>query len=117
MAIFISCLGLFGLSAFLVERRTKEVGIRKVLGASIRSIWFSLSKDFLKPVLLAFLVAAPLAGLAMQQLLSVMVYHIELSWWIFVLAGMLTLLIAISTVSFEALKAALANPVESFRTE
>jgi len=117
LAIFISCLGLFGLSAFLAERRNKEIGIRKVLGASVTSLWFSLSSDFLKPVFLAFILAAPLAGWAMQKMLLTMDYHISLSWWIFVVAGALAISIAIITVSYQGVKAALANPVNSLRTE
>jgi len=117
MAIFISCLGLFGLSAFLAERRSKEVSIRKVLGASVSSLWFSLSKDFLKPVFVALVIAVPLAGSIMQKMLSFMDYHIQLSWWMFVLAGVLAILIAVITVSFNGIKAALANPVKSLRSE
>ena len=117
MAIFISCLGLFGLSAFLVERRSKEVSIRKVLGASARSLWFSLSKDFLKPVLLAFVLAAPLAGWVMQKALLLMDYHIQLSWWMFVLAGLAAFVIAVITVSYNGVKAVVTNPVKGLRTE
>jgi putative ABC transport system permease protein len=110
MAILISCMGLFGLSAFLAERRNKEVGIRKVLGASISGLWFALSKDFLKPVMLAFVIAAPLSGWGMQLLLDKMYYHVSITWWMFALAGTGTLLIALGTVSFHGIKAALANP-------
>ena len=117
MAIFISCLGLFGLSAFLAERRGKEVSIRKILGASMSSLWFSLSRDFLKPVFIAFVIAAPIAGWVMQKMLLFMDYHIQLSWWMFALAGVLALLISIFTVSFHSIKAAIANPVKSLRTE
>lgn len=117
LAILISCLGLFALSAFVAERRTKEIGVRKVLGASAGNIWFSLSKDFLKPVVLAFILASPLAALAMQKMLSTMDYHIQLSWWMFIVAGLIAFIIAVGTVSFQATKAALANPVNSLRTE
>ena len=117
MAIFISCLGLFGLSAFLAERRSKEVSIRKVLGASVRSLWFSLSKDFLKPVFIALIIAAPLAGWVMQKMLSFMDYHIQLSWWMFLLAGVLAVFIAVVTVSFNGIKAAIANPINSLKME
>ena len=117
LAIIVSCLGLFALSAFVAERRTKEIGIRKVLGASAGSIWFSLSRDFLNPVFLAFILASPLAALAMQKMLSTMEYHIGLSWWMFAMAGLLAILIAIITVSFQGVKAAIANPVKSLRTE
>ncbi|PSL19275.1 ABC transporter permease [Chitinophaga ginsengisoli] len=117
LAIFISCMGLFGLSAFLAERRNKEIGIRKVFGANVTKIWLMLSQDFLKPVLIAFLIAAPLAGFAMHLLLSSFDHHISLSWWIFVLAGILVLLVALFTVSYQGIKAALTNPVESLRAE
>ncbi|CAN5628777.1 ABC transporter permease [soil metagenome] len=117
MAIFISCLGLFGLSGFLAERRSKEVSIRKVLGATVSSIWFTLSKDFLKPVLIAFVIAAPIAGYAMQKGLSLMDYHINLSWWIFVLAAAVAIIVALITVSFNGIKAAIANPVKSLKME
>ena len=117
MAIFISCMGLFGLSAFLAEQRSKEVSIRKVLGAGMGSLWFSLSKDFLKPVLIAFIFTVPLAGWGMQKLLDSMDYHIELSWWMFMVAGVATMLVAIITVSFHGIKTALANPVKFLQTE
>lgn len=117
LAIFISCLGLFGLSAFVAEQRKKEIGIRKILGATVGNIWAFLSRDFLKPVLLAFLLASPLAMYAMQKLLSQFEYHIDLSWWMFAAAGGTALLIAIITVSFQGVKAALTNPVRSLRSE
>jgi len=117
MAIIISCLGLFGLSSFLAERRSKELSVRKVLGASVKSIWFALSKDFLKPVFIAFLIAAPLAGLVMQKVLSLLDYHIQLAWWMFVLAGVLAMMIAVITVSYNGIKAALTNPIKNLRTE
>jgi putative ABC transport system permease protein len=117
LAIFISCLGLFGLSAFLAERRNKEIGVRKVLGASVSQLWLILSKDFLKPVLIAFVLASPLAGWVMNKMLLNWDYHISLSWWMFVLAGLLAIVIALATVSFHGIKAALTNPVKSLRTE
>lgn len=117
LAILISCLGLFGLSIFLAERRNKEIGIRKVFGAGITTIWFSLSKDFIKPVLLAFVLASPLAAYAMQQLLRGADYHIELSWWMFAVSGILAIVIALITVSFQGIKAALRDPVKSLRME
>jgi hypothetical protein len=117
MAIIISCLGLFGLSSFLAERRSKELSVRKVLGASVKSIWFTLSKDFLKPVFIAFIIAAPLAGLVMQKVLSMLDYHIQLAWWMFVLAGVLAMFIAVITVSYNGIKAALTNPIKNLRTE
>ncbi|MBO9564836.1 MAG: ABC transporter permease [Niastella sp.] len=117
LAIFISCLGLFGLSAFLAERRNKEIGVRKVLGASVSQIWMILSKDFLKPVLIAFIVASPLAGWALNKVLLNWDYHITLSWWMFAVAGLIAFFIAIVTVSFHGIKAALTNPAHSLRTE
>ncbi len=117
MAIFISCLGLFGLSAFLAERRSKEISIRKVLGASVGSLWLTLSKDFLKPVFIAFIIAAPVTGLAMQKVLGFMDYHIQLSWWMFAIAALAAIAIAVVTVSYNGIKAALANPVKSLRNE
>jgi len=117
LAIFISCLGLFGLSAFVAERRKKEIGIRKVLGATIGSVWFFLSQDFLRPVFYAFIIATPLAGYAMEKLLSRFEYRISLSWWMFLLAGVAAIVIATLTVSYQGVKAALADPVKSLRTE
>ena len=117
MAIFISCLGLFGLSAFLAERRGKEISIRKILGASAGSIWFVLSKDFLKPVLIAFAIATPIAGFILQKLLEQMDYHIQLSAWMFVFAAFTVIVISVVTVSYNGIKAAIANPVKNLRTE
>lgn len=117
LAIFISCMGLFGLSAFLAERRNKEIGIRKVFGANVTKIWLMLSQDFLKPVLIAFIIATPLAGWAMHMLLTSFDYHVGLSWWIFALAGVLVLLVALFTISYQGIKAALTNPVDSLRAE
>ena len=117
LAIFISCLGLFGLSAFVAERRKKEMGIRKVLGATMGDVWKALSKDFLQPVLLAFALGAPLAGFAMNALLHNFEYRIGLSWWIFAGAGILVLCIALLTVGLQSVKAAVVNPVQSLRSE
>jgi len=117
MAIFISCLGLFGLSAFLAERRGKEISIRKILGARASSLWFTLSKDFLKPVFIAFLIAAPISALVMQKVLHQMDYHIQLSGWMFIVAALAAIIIAIITVSYNSIKAALANPVDSLKSE
>jgi mannitol-specific phosphotransferase system IIBC component len=108
---------LFGLSAYLAERRGKEISIRKILGAGMGSLWFSLSKDFLKPVIIAFIVAAPLAGWLMQKILGLMDYHIRLSWWMFVLAGVIVMIIAVATVSFNGVKATVVNPVKKLRNE
>lgn len=115
--IVISCLGLFGLSAYSAEQRTKEIGIRKVLGASLTSIVSLLSKDFLKLVSLANILAWPLAWWAMHKWLQDFEYRTEISWWLFALAGIAALLIALITVSFQAIKAAVANPVKSLRSE
>lgn len=117
LAILISCLGLFGLSMFFAEQRTKEIGIRKVLGASVPGLVALLSKDFLKLVVIAIVIASPLAGWAMAQWLAGFAYHTTLSWWVFVLAGSLAVGIALLTVSFQSIKAALMNPVKSLRTE
>ncbi len=117
LAIFIACLGLLGLVAFTVTQRTKEIGIRKVLGASVASIVALLSRDFLKLVLLANLIAWPLAGWAMHRWLQDFAYRTPLSWWLFALAGVAAILIALLAVSFQAIKAAVANPVKSLRTE
>ncbi|QHT70432.1 FtsX-like permease family protein [Rhodocytophaga rosea] len=115
--IFIACLGLFGLAAFTAQQRTKEIGIRKVLGASVGNIVTLLSKDFLTLVLISFIVSIPLAWMAMHQWLQNFAYRIEISWWIFALAGILAISVALLTVSFQAIKAALANPVKSLRNE
>ncbi len=117
LAIFIACLGLLGLASFTAEQRTKEIGIRKVLGASIASVLGLLSKDFMQLVLLAFAIATPLAWLAMRHWLQSFAYRIELSLSIFVLAGSAAFIIALLTVSAQALKAAAANPVEALRYE
>jgi ABC-type antimicrobial peptide transport system permease subunit len=116
-AIFISCMGLFGLSAFLTERRTKEIGIRKVLGASVARIWFLLTREFLGPVLLACLITFPLAIWALNAVLHMMDYRITLAWWMFAAGGLLSIFIALATVSFEGIRAAVENPVKSLRTE
>jgi len=117
LAIFIACLGLFGLAAFTTEQRTKEIGIRKVLGASVKGIVQLLSKDFIRLVFVAIVIASPLAWWAMNNWLEDFAYRITIEWWVFVLAGLLALAIALFTVSFQAIKAALANPVDSLRNE
>jgi putative ABC transport system permease protein len=117
LAIFISCLGLFGLATFTAEQRTKEIGVRKVLGASVAGIVTLLSRDFLKPVVIAIVLATPLAWYAMSQWLLGFAYKIDMEWWVFALAGMLAVVIAILTVSFQSIKAALMNPVKSLRSE
>ncbi|PSR55349.1 hypothetical protein AHMF7605_18470 [Adhaeribacter arboris] len=117
LAIFISCLGLFGLALFTAEQRTKEIGVRKVLGASVVNIVALLSKDFLKLVLLANVIAWPLAWWAMHQWLQNFAFRADLGLWIFALAGIATLFIALLTVSFQAVRSAIANPVNSLRSE
>jgi putative ABC transport system permease protein len=117
IAIFISCLGLFGLSSFITEQRTKEIGIRKVLGASVSGIVAMLSKDFVKLVIIAAIIAFPAAWYAMNKWLQDFVYRVEISWWVFALAAFAALFIALATISYQAIKSALANPVKSLRTE
>jgi putative ABC transport system permease protein len=117
LAVFISCLGLFGLAAYTAERRTKEIGIRKVLGASSRRLAGLLSKDFLQLVVISCLIAFPLAWWMMNNWLDNYAYRIKINWMIFLVAGLLAIAIALITVSFQAIKAALANPVESLRSE
>jgi putative ABC transport system permease protein len=117
IAIFIACLGLFGLSAFAITQRIKEIGIRKVLGADVSTIVALLSKDFLKLVLIAALIAFPIAWYAMRTWLEDFAYRINIPWWIFIVAGILAAIVALFTISFQAIKAALANPVKSLRTE
>jgi putative ABC transport system permease protein len=117
MAILISCLGLFGLTAFSAEQRSKEIGIRKVLGASVAGIVQLLSKDFLKLVIVAIAIASPIAGWAMSKWLQSFAYRVNISWWMFTLAGAAAVLIALITISFQAIKAALANPVKSLRRD
>jgi putative ABC transport system permease protein len=117
IAIMISCLGLLGLVMFSAEQRTKEIGIRKVLGATITNIIHLLSKDFLKLVIVAFLIAAPLAGYFMHQWLKGFAFQIALSWWIFVVAGGAALFIALLTICFQAIQSAVANPIDSLRSE
>ncbi|MGA0557903.1 ABC transporter permease [Larkinella sp. VNQ87] len=116
-AVVISCLGLFGLTSFAVEQARKEIGIRKVLGATVGQLITYLSKDFLKLVLIAFLIAIPITWHSMNQWLQAFTYRIGISWWVFVLAGGLALFIALLTVSFHTIRAALMNPVKSLRSE
>ncbi|GAB3316579.1 ABC transporter permease [Larkinella ripae] len=117
LAILISCLGLFALAAFTAEQRMKEIGVRKVLGASVGSLVSLISRDFLKLVLVAMVLASPLAWWAIQKWLETFQYRVELSWWLFATAGLLAVLIAFLTVSYQSVKAALANPVKSLRSE
>jgi len=117
LAIFISCLGLLGLAMFTAEQRVKEIGIRKVLGASVMSLFGLLSSEFLVLVVIALLIAIPVASFAMNYWLQSFAYHTPVQWWIFALSGGLIILIALATVSFQAIKAALINPIKSLRSE
>jgi putative ABC transport system permease protein len=116
-AIFIACLGLLGLSLFATTQRTKEIGVRKVLGASVSNIVVLLSKDFIKLVIIAFVVASPVAWYVMHNWLQDFAYRINVSWWIFFIAGSLAVVIALGTISVQAIRAAVANPVKALRTE
>ena len=117
IAILLSCIGLFAIALLMIEQRTKEIGIRKVMGASIPGIVFLLSRDFVKLVLIALAIAVPLAWFGMQQWLDNYAYRIDISPWVFVLVGVAAILIALITVSFQSMKAALMNPVKSLRNE
>ena len=117
LAIIIACLGLFGLATYMAEQRTKEIGVRKVLGASVSSIVSMLSKDFLKLVVISFIIAVPVAWWGMNSWLQDFANRINISWWIFIVAGLVAMFIAVITVSFQAIKAAIANPIKSLRTE
>ncbi|MEJ7678066.1 MAG: FtsX-like permease family protein [Segetibacter sp.] len=113
----LSCLGLLGLASYSTIQRTKEIGVRKVLGASVSNIVNLLSIDFLKLVLIAFAIAAPVAWFSMNKWLQDFAYRIDLNWWIFATAGMAAIIIAFGTISYQAIKAAIANPVKSLRSE
>ncbi len=117
LAILIACLGLFGLATYMAEQRTKEIGVRKVLGATVPSIVSLLSLDFIKLVLIAAIIAFPLSWWAMNSWLEEFAYRINIGWWVFMIAGLSAILIALATVSYQAIKAAIANPVKSLRTE
>jgi putative ABC transport system permease protein len=117
LAIFISCLGLLGLASYSTIQRTREIGIRKVMGASVTNIVNLLSQDFLKLVIISFVIATPVAWYFMYQWLQDFSYRIDITWWVFAIAGILALLIAFFTISFQAVRAAIANPVESLRAE
>lgn len=117
LAIIIACLGLFALSAFMAEQRNKEIGIRKVLGASVSGITAMLSKDFVKLVIISILIGSPIAYWAMSKWLEDFVYRISISWWILAVAGFAAIIIAVITISFQSIKAAIANPVDSLRAE
>ena len=117
LAIFISCLGLLGLASYSTIQRTREIGVRKVLGASVSNIVNLLSLEFIKLVLIAFVIAAPIGLFGMNKWLQDFAYHIHISWWVFVVAGSSSIVIAFLTISFQAIKAAVANPVHSLRSE
>jgi putative ABC transport system permease protein len=117
LAIFISCLGLFGLASYAAERRVKEIGVRKVLGASVQNVVLLLSGNFIKLVLIANVIALPLAWFAVSKWLQNFAYHIDIQWWVFILSGIVAILIAFFTVSFQSIKAAVANPIKSLRSE
>ena len=117
ITMFISCMGIFGLAMFAAELRTKEIGIRKVLGATVTNITVMLSREFVQLVLIAMLISAPIAWYCMDQWLQDFVYRININWWVFVIAGIAALVMALITISFQTIKAANANPVESLRSE
>ncbi len=117
ISIFISCMGLFALAAFMAEQRRKEIGVRKVLGASVGSITTLLSKDFIKLVLISIVIASPIAWYAMNSWLTDFAYRVDIEWWIFPVAGLVAIIIAIATVSYQAISAALVNPVKSLKSE
>jgi putative ABC transport system permease protein len=117
LAIVIGCMGIFGLSAFIAEQRTKEIGIRKVLGASAQGIVQLLSREFMKLLTISFIIATPLAWWMMHKWLQDFAYRIEIGWWIFLVAGIATFIIALATVSLQSIKAAMADPVECLRAE
>ena len=117
LAIFISCLGLFGLATFTAEQRIKEIGVRKVLGATMPNIFSLLSTNFLKPVAIAMFVAFPVAWYLMNDWLQDFAYKIDIEWWMFAVAGVLTIAIALLTVSYQSIRSALSNPIKSLRTE
>jgi putative ABC transport system permease protein len=117
LAILIACLGLFGLATYMAEQRTKEIGVRKVLGATVSNIVTMLSKDFLKLVLIAAVLSFPVAWWFMHKWLQDFAFRVNIAWWIFLLAGLISLFIALLTISFQAIKAAVTNPVKSLRTE
>jgi ABC-type antimicrobial peptide transport system permease subunit len=117
LTIFISCLGLFGLAAYTAERRTKEIGVRKVLGADLSSILVMLSKEYVYLIGVACLIASPIAWYFLHEWLQNYTYRIEIPWWIFIVSGVSALLVALLTVSFQSIRAALMNPVQSLRSE
>jgi ABC-type antimicrobial peptide transport system permease subunit len=117
LAIFISCLGLFGMASFVAEQRTKELGVRKVLGATVFGLWRLMSADFVTLVIISLLIAVPTARYFMHNWLQHYNYRTELSWWVFALTGAGAVIITLLTVSYQSIKAALMNPVKSLRSE
>jgi len=117
IAVIIASLGLFGLAAFMIKLRVKEIGIRKVLGASPGTITTMLSAEFMKLVLIAIIISFPITWFAMHKWLQDFAYRIDIQWWVFLLAGFIALLIALITISFQSIKAAIANPIKSLRSE
>jgi ABC-type antimicrobial peptide transport system permease subunit len=117
IAIFLSCLGLYGLASFMAVQRIKEVGIRKVLGATAGNIVYLFSKEFITLIAIAFAIATPIAWYYMHQWLQDYAYRISVNWWVFAAGGLVAIIIALATISFQAIKAAMANPVKSLRTE
>jgi putative ABC transport system permease protein len=117
LAIIIACMGILGLSLFAAQQRIKEIGIRKVLGASVPGIVGELSKEFLKPVLIAAFIASPIAWYGMHKWLQDFAYRINIPWWVFLVAGIVAAIVAFVTISLQAVKAATANPVKNLRTE
>jgi putative ABC transport system permease protein len=117
IAIGISCLGLLGLAAYTAQVRTREIGIRKVLGAGVSNVTIMLSYDFVKLVLIAIVIATPIAWYAMSKWLQDFAYRINVEWWMFLVAGLMAIVIAFITISFQAIKAAVANPIKSLRSE
>ncbi len=117
LAIIISCMGLFAVTLLVLTQKRKEIGIRKVLGASVNGIVMLIAKDFIKLVAIAIFIAAPLAWFAMHQWLKGFAYRIDIQWWLFAITGLLAMLIAFVTISFQSVKAALANPVKSLHAE
>lgn len=117
IAIIIATLGLFGLSAFIIEQRTKEIGVRKILGASVQNVLLLVSKEFLSLVVIAFIISIPVTYWAMHKWLQTYAYRINISFSVFAIAGIIAVLIALITISFQSIKAAIANPVKSLRTE
>jgi putative ABC transport system permease protein len=117
LALFISSLGLIALASYNTERRAKEIGIRKVLGATVQSIMIMLSKDFIKLVVIAIFIAVPAAWYTINKWLEGFAYRIQLSWWMFFIAGLVVILIALTTISYQSIKTALMDPVKSLRSE